>query len=481
MASITSLGIGSGIDINTMVSQLVALERRPLEQMRAEASRLQTQVSSFGKMQSLMATLQDAANALASNTLWARSTATSSDDTRVSPVGGGNAAPGNYAVSVSALAAPQTLASASAFGAAADLVGAGTLTIELGTWDAGTTAFTPKAGGSAVSVTVSETDTLLTLRDKINAAGAGVQASIVSDASGARLALRSSASGVDNGFRIAAGDVDGNDLDAAGLSRLAFDPPAGTTGMLYAQAASNASASVNGIAVQTAGNELTDVIDGMTLRLRQTTGTPVDVAVAADREAIKTAITAFADAYNELARFVGEQTRYDAGAGRGGPLQGDSAATGLLSRMRALVGQASGASASLGRLSDVGLELQRDGTLKINGAKLDDALTDLPELKKAFANNDPLAPADAGFARRFAALATQTLGIDGSLTTRSEGLKKLISVNSDKQQRLEDRVERFQERLVAQFTAMDANLSRLQALQSYVSQQLAALQPRSEN
>jgi len=481
MASITSLGIGSGIDINSMVSQLVALERRPLEQMRSEAKRLETQVSSLGKMQSLMAALQDAANALNGNSLWTRSTATSSDDSAVSPVGGSNAAPGNYVVSVSTLAAPQTVASGLAFGAATDLVGEGTLTIDIGRWSTGAAAFTAKPDTTPVSVTVSATDTLQTLRDKINAADAGVQASIVTDASGARLALRSSASGADNGFRVTASDVDGNAIDDAGLSRVAFDPPSGTTGMLYSQPASNAVATVNGITVESASNELSGVIEGITLRLRKTTAAPVDLAVASDREAVKTAIQAFADAYNELARYIGEQTKYDAGTRVGGPLQGDSAVTGLIGRLRGLIGQTSGAAAGLSRLSDVGLQLQRDGTLKVDGARLDSALGNLAELKKAFANNDTLDPANNGFARRFAALATQVLGVDGSLTTRSEGLKKLISANTAKQERLEDRVERFRERLVRQFTAMDANLSRLQALQSYVSQQLAALQPKSES
>jgi flagellar hook-associated protein 2 len=481
MASITSLGIGSGIDINSMVNQLVALERRPLEQMRTEARRLETQVSSLGKMQSLMAALQDAANALTGNSLWTRSTATSSDEASVSPVGGSSAAPGNYAVSVGALAAPQTVASAQVFASATALVGEGTLTIDIGRWDGGAGTFTAKPDTPPVSVSIGAADTLQTLRDKINAAGAGVQASIVTDANGARLALRSSASGTDNGFRVTASDVDGNATDASGLSRIAFDPPGGTTGMLYSQPASNAAATVNGIPIESASNELSGVIEGITLRLRKTTAAPVELAVASDREAVKTAVQAFADAYNELARYIGEQTRYDAASRVGGPLQGDSAVTGLLGRLRGLVGQTSGASASLVRLSDVGLQLQRDGTLKVDSGKLDGALGNLEELKKAFAHNDALDAGNNGFARRFAALATQVLGVDGSLTTRSEGLKKLITANTAKQDRLEDRVERFRERLVAQFTAMDANLSRLQALQSYVSQQLQALQPRSES
>ena len=102
-------------------------------------------------------------------------------------------------------------------------------------------------------------------------------------------------------------------------------------------------------------------------------------------------------------------------------------------------------------------------------------MASLRELKKAFAHRDTDEPANNGFARRYADLATQVLGVDGSLTTRTEGLRQRISRNGDKQERLNERVERFQQRLVAQYTAMDANLSRLNALSSYVTQQLAAL------
>jgi flagellar hook-associated protein 2 len=165
----------------------------------------------------------------------------------------------------------------------------------------------------------------------------------------------------------------------------------------------------------------------------------------------------------------------------GGPLQGDSAVGGLLARLRGVVNNPSAAAPGLERLSDVGLQLQRDGTLSINSARLETALADLPALRRALANTDSVTPANQGFMRRFAALASDALGVDGVLTTRSNGLRQLITKNQEQQARYEDRVERYRERLVAQFSAMDANLSRLNALQSYVSQQLAALQPQRDD
>jgi len=474
MPAITSLGIGSGVDINGMVEQLVALERRPLEQMRAEATRLQTQVSSFGKLSSLFSTLRDASNKLASASLWSGATASSSDEAAVAVSGGATAATGRYAVSVQALATSQTVASVASVVSADELVGAGTLSIAIGRWDG--SSFTAKTGVGEVTLEIAATDTLATLRDKINGLGAGVTASLVTDAGGVRLSLRSTASGVDNGFRItASADADGNPVDAAGLSRFTYDPAAGSAGLALKLAAANARATVNGIEVESASNELTGVIEGMTLRLRRPTTGDVDVAVESDRAAVKAAIKSFADAYNELARTIAEQTKYDPASKVAGPLQGDSTVGGLQQQMRAVLNAASGASAVFPRLSDIGLALQRDGTLSVDDARIDSAMANLGELKKAFANRDPDVPANNGFAQRYAELASRVLGVDGSLTTRAEGLRQRISLNGDKQERLNERVERFQQRLVAQYTAMDANLSRLNALSSYVTQQLAAL------
>lgn len=478
MPALTSLGIGSGIDLNTMLTQLVAVERKPLEQMRSEASKLQTKVSSFGQIQSLVSRLQDAANKLkgtAGSGVWSQSVAKSSNDQVVAAVSGSSAAPGSYAVTVTSLASAQTAASATPFANASELMGAGTLTLELGSWDAGRTAFTAKPGTTAATLTITAEDTLSTVRDKINSLGAGVTASLVTDANGTRLALRSASTGATNGFRVTAADADGNNADAAGLSRIAYDPPGGTLGMLFGQAGANAVASVNGVPVESATNELTGVVEGLTLRLRGLSATPVDVDVSPDREAITEAIKGLASAYSDLAKYIGDQTKYDATSKVGGPLQGDSAVGNVLARLRNVINSGSGASTVFGRLSDVGLELQRDGSLAVDGTKLDKALGDLEGLKRAFTNTDALTPANEGFARRFATLTTDLLAVDGSLTTRSEGLRKLITQNSEKQSRLEDRVERFEARLVQQFTAMDSNLARLNALNSYVTQQLAGL------
>ena len=481
MPAITSLGIGSGADINSIVTQLVALESRPLVQMRNAANALQTQVSSYGQLSSLFGALQTAASNLTGSSLWSKSTATSSDDTAVAVVGGSTAAAGSYSVSVQKLAANQTVVSTTGYTDATTPVGSGTLTLDIGKWDLPPMNFLPQVGRAPVTVSITATDTLQTLRDKINALGAGVNASIVTDSNGARLSMRSSSSGADNGFRLSVADGDGNNSDASGLSRFAFNPGGGSTQMEQKQAASNAEATVNGITVVSASNELSGVVDGMTLRLRKENFGSADVAVTSDRDAVKTAIQGFADAYNTLAKAIADQTKYDPGTKVGGPLQGDSAATGLQRQLRTLLNVASGASTTFSRLSDVGLQVQRDGSLKVDSGKLDSATANLTELKKAFSNTDAINSANNGFARRYALLATQVLGSDGSLTTRTEGLRDRITKNGEDQATLSERVERFRARLVAQYTVLDGNLSKLNALSSYVTQQMNMLNKASNS
>lgn len=482
MAAITSLGIGSGLDINSMVTQLVALENRPLTQMKAEATSLQTQVSSYGKLSSLFSALQSASNKLTSATLWTQAAPSSSDPASVSVTGGSGATPGNYAVSVQRLAGSQTVASDSAFPDASSLVGAGQFKVELGAWeDNPPLTFVPKVGGGSATIDLTASDTLQTLRDKINAMGAGVTASLVTDSSGVRLAMRSSSTGAENGFRVTTTDIDGDNTNASGLSRFAYDPEGGTTSMALKLAAQDAKATVNGIEVQSASNELSSVISGVTLKLHKLTTSDVDVGVATDRAGIKSAIEAFATAYNDLSKTITEQTKYDAASKVGGPLQGDSAVNSLQRQLRAVLNSPSTASSAFARLSDVGLQMQRDGTLKTDSTKLDSAVNNLAELKKAFANTDTGNVSNQGFARRYADLATQVLGVDGSITTRTEGLRQRITRNSTDQEKLADRVDRFQQRLVAQYTAMDANLSKLNSLSNYLTQQLASLTSSSNS
>jgi len=349
------------------------------------------------------------------------------------------------------------------------------LTIELGSFDAGLTSFTPNSGATAIDITIAATDSLAQVRDKINAANAGVTAMILNDASGSRLVMQSGATGAANGFRVAVADDDGNPSDAAGLSALAYDPTGGAAVMTRSVAASDAAATFNGLAITSASNTLTDVVDGVTITLSSVTAAPVEIKVAQDNESIKKSIQGFVDAYNALTQLIAGQVKYDAASKASGPLQGDSAAVGIQRQLRALLGATGGSSTTYSRLSDVGIALQRDGSLSVDSTKLDAAIATLPELKKLFANTDLDVPANDGIARQFRIMGDTMLGTTGVITTRSQGLTDRVESNGDQQEALEVRMAQTEKRLRAQYTALDATLGRLSGISSYVTQQMAVL------
>lgn len=476
MATISSAGLGSGLDVESIVSQLMTIERRPIDLLQQQTKKIETQLSAFGKLQSALSAFRDKARALAGADAWSPTKASSSDEAAVSASTGTGSVPGSYAISVAQLARAQTLVSGT-FASDEAVVGAGTLSIDLGRW-AGAT-FTPRAGSTAVDITVAAGDTLEGVRDKINAADAGVVASIVNDASGARLTLRATTSGADYGFRIAVNDADGNAADAAGLSALAYDPGGAGAVMTRTQAGSNAMATINGVAIESNTNTLESVIDGLTVRLGKVTTSDVDVAVTQDSEAIKKAVTDFANAYNELIKQVREQTKYNEGSKTGGPLQGDRAAVGLQQQLRALLGGVTGASDVFKRMADIGLDPQSDGTLAIRGSKLDGAVASVRELKKFFGNVDVVDESKNGFATVLRDFADELLGAEGSLTTKQESLRSRISRNEDREAQLEDRMSLIEKRMRAQYTALDAQMARLNSLSTYMTRQLAALSSSS--
>lgn len=481
MATISSIGIGSGMDIEGMITQLVAVERRPVTQLQKEATSLQTRLSTYGKLQSGMAALRDAASALTRSSTWGATTGTSSDAAAVAVSTGASTLAGSYSIEVQRLASVQSNATG-VYASADALVGEGTLHIELGTWGAGQASFTPKAGSAAMDITVGPpAESLAQLRDKINASNSGVVASVLTDASGARLVLRSAATGEANGFRIGVSDNDGNNSDGVGLSALAFDPSAGILTMAQALAAANASASLNGLPISSASNTLPEVLDGITLTLGKVTTAPVLVEAKADTVSIRKALDGFVTAYNDLNKLVAEQTKYDAASKTAGVLQGDSAAVSIRAQMRNLLGTTSGASAMFTRLADVGFDVQSDGSIKLNETKLGNGLANLGEMKKLFANSDLLTPANNGIATQLRAMADQVLGIDGSISSRSEGLRKRIDLNQDRQDMLNDRIAMVEKRLRAQYTALDKQMASLTSLSNYVTQQISALSQNNNN
>jgi flagellar hook-associated protein 2 len=475
MATISSAGIGSGLDVNSIVTQLVAIERQPITALQTKATKLQTQISEFGKQKSALATLRDAASKLTNSDFWSQTVGTSSNPTAVGVTTTTGATAGNYAVTVQSLAAPQALAT-SVFASSTTAPGAGTLRIELGTWGAGQTSFTPKTGATAVDIAVEATDTLAQVRDKINLANAGVTAQILTDASGSRLMMRSTTTGAESAFRTQATAALGLPplLGGTDLSALAYDPStANATQMTRTQTASNAAATFNGLAITATSNTLANVVDGVTLKLGAVTSSPVDISIVQDNETLKKQLQAFAEAYNAVQTLITTQTKYDAASKTGGPLQGDGAAVGLQRQLRNLAGASSGASSTFARLADVGLGTDATGQMVVSATKLDNALANPTEMKKMFANTDLLVPTNNGLGRQMRVLADSFLSVDGSLNSRAEGLRQRLDSNKNQQDKLTDRVAQTEKRLRAQYTALDTQMASLNGLSSYVTQQIA--------
>lgn len=471
--TISSAGIGSGLDVAGIIDKLMAVERQPMQKLQSAASVMQTQLSAFGQMQSLVSAFKDATTPLLAADNYALTAATSADSASVAASSTAKAAPGSYSVSVSMLASAQTVASAAGqFAAATNVVGTGSITIRLGSWDAGQTTFTPKTGSSDLTIAIDGAkNTLEGIRDAINAANAGVSASIVTDASGARLALQSAATGAENGFRVTVADDDGNATDALGLSRLAFDPPGGATQMTLTAAAANTQATINGIAVTSTDSKIT-AIDGLTLTANRLTPSPVSVSVTRNTGALKGLVNGFVSAYNALNVFIGETTKYDTENKRASLLQGDRTALGVQSQLRSILGGAGAGSAVFATLSQIGLEFQRDGSIKVNDTKLDAAMGNLAELKNAFASADAAQPSKYGFAKRLSVWADAMLGTDGALPSRTASIQKRISANQKDQERFEQRLAQVEARLRKQYNTLDATMANANALSRYVTQQI---------
>lgn len=470
--AISAPGVGSGLDVNSIVTQLVAIEKQPLQQLQSKATTFQAQLSLYGKVKSQTSELGDAAAILAGASGWNTQKASSSNSAAVGVSVGASAVAAALTVEVLQLARAQSTASAAVV--AGEPTGAsGSLNIELGTWnDAAPPEF---ASTSSVAVAVVATETVSQIAAKINAAGAGVTATVLRDGANERLVIRSSSSGSAAGFRV-------NTPSDAGLSSLSFtnpsdiDPEIGP--VFVGQTALDAKVKINGVDVVAAGNKMVDVVDGVTLQLSQVTTTPVEITIENDLDAIQTNIQSFVDAYNALNTTLADATKYDAAAKKGGVLQADSTTVALQKNLRALVGSSSvGAtfsalSPNVSWLSDAGIERQTDGSLKINSTKLTSAMQDTANLKNLFAANNSDALTN-GFGLKVRDFSRGLVAFDGVVTNKSTALQSSIDRNSKDQDRVNDRAARVEVQLRKQYNALDAQMAQLNGLSSYVTAQLA--------
>lgn len=476
MATISSAGIGSGLDVESIITKLVALEKQPITQLKTKAASVQAKLSTYAQVKSLMSTFSDAASKLTLDRTWDAKAVTSSNSAAVSASISGVANATSFSMEVQQLARQQSVASASR-SPVGTAVGAGTLTLQLGTWSGTDTASPIFAEGTvaAVDIAVSATDTLTSIATQINDKGMGVTATVLKDASGERLLVRSSKTGADAGFRVQVTETGGT-----GLSSLSFDPQnAPDVGIASsegsAQYAQNTKASINGITMTSSDNMFNSAIDGLNISVFQVTTAPVEVKVSNDVDSIKKTIQAFVDSYNSLNDLLSSSTKYDSETKSAAVLQGDNTAVSLMNLMRNTVASAmSGVANSVQRLTDIGIDIKQGGKLMLVSGDLDKALKDLPSVKKMFANNAGAGSVSNGLAVKVKATMSDLLSLDGLMNNKEEALNAVIKRNSDEQEKVTARAASVEKRLRTQYTALDKQMAGLTALNAYVSQQVAA-------
>lgn len=463
---ISSPGLASGIDIQGIVSKLVALERAPLAPLQQQAAGFQSKLSIYGTIKSMVSALGDAAAKLADTKSWdlVRGASTAPDRVGISVAAG--TAPTSMSVEVQSLARAQSNASTAV--PAGSAIGSGTLSIQLGSWATGDFV---AGSAAAVNVVVEAGDTLSAIATKMNAANAGISATVLRDASGERLLVRSRDTGADLGFRIQATDDDGVNTDGAGLSRLAYDRVAGNFhGMALSQAGVNAQATVNNVPISSASNTVRDALPGITLNLSQVTTSPVELTVLNDKDGMRKNIQAFVDAYNAINGMLATATKYDPDTKVAGSLQGDSTAVGLQNALRSMMRSVT-PGGEYTRLLDIGLEIKTGGTMSIDASKLDEALNNPAGLKALFTTASSN-PTTKGFGLKLDAFADGLLAADGLVTGRTEALNNAVRRNTKEQEKVTDRAARAEVRLLAQYNAMDAAVGKLNGLNAFVSQQI---------
>jgi flagellar hook-associated protein 2 len=487
--AISSVGLGSGLDVQGIISKLVALEKSPLTTLEAKATLIQSKISTYGEIKSLMTTLSDAAGLLTRDSGW-NAMKISSSSSAVTATVTGIASASTISVGVKQLAQSQATVS-SVVPANTDM--SGTLTIQLGSWTTSPstmppnpTAFAPDTTKTSISIVIpSGTTSLAAVAAKINDSGAGVSATVLSDASGDRLMIRSTATGEISGFKITA---DGS--ASPGLQALTYDPLITPSGTSMTQVGQNAKATINGVDVSSTTNELKGVIPGLALELSAVTTSDALITAKADTATMKANVQAFVDAYNAVNTLLSDSTKYDSTAKTAGILQADSSTVGLMNMLRRMVTSPSLGN-TLSRLSDIGITVQTGGNLKIETlttaqkaagrVDLDTALTgDISVLKKLFASTEGDASSQ-GIAVKIKNFAAGMLSLDGSITAKQDALDKEVDRNTDEQDKVNRRATNLEAQLTKTYSALDAKMASLNALSDYVTQQVAQWNKTTNN
>jgi flagellar hook-associated protein 2 len=459
-------GLATGLDTESIISQLVELERQPIAKLQQREADYQVQLSTYGSLQGLLNDLKAVATLLKDAASLTSVTGSAGNADLLDVSAESTAIAGTYNLTVSQLAQNQKLKSTGFTGSTAT-VGEGTLHLRVGS-------------GASTEITVGATDTLADVATAINNAKAGVTATVIPDGSQAFLTLTAHETGADNVINLTATDNDGNNTDTSGLSRLVYDA-GDTENLTQTQDPKNAIIAVDGITgIERASNTISDVIEGVSLTLKTAPDAPdntTTVTIERGTGAVRDKLNALLDAYNKVVDFIVEQQKYNTDTGTGGPLLGDNTASLVRRQLSNVVTTPlAGSSGSIQRLADLGVVQNAQGQLELrDDSALTEALTnDFDGVVQFFTQTTT-------GAKGLSARVTDTVdGIltqeTGTLAIRQESIQQKIKRLNEEVERKELRISATEERLRARFTALESVISQLQSTESFLSQQIVGLQ-----
>lgn len=449
MATASSLGIGTGVDLNAMLTKIMAAERQPIAALNTKITTANTKLTVFGILKSQLSTLQTAASTLSNPMKLSALAATSSDATVTTASAAFNATAGSYSINVTNLAAAQKSFSNAQTSSA--------------TFGSGTLTFNFSGTNKTVELSDQASYTLDEVAAKINGANIGVSASVISGTDGRRLVFNGSSTGAAGAFTLSAtaDAVSGTTLSLNTIG--SFDTT--TTGLARA-AAQDANLTIDGATVSSSTNTISEAITGISMTLLKTGSSTI--TVQSDSTTVTNALNAFIGAYNAVNSTIKQNSTYDVTTKTGKPLNAESSVRSIQSalnnaRMSIPAGLSSG---TYKTLSSIGVTIEKDGSLSLDSTKLASAMAASPgEVQKTLnaygsAYNDAL---------------TKMLDTDGTVQVRVKGLNASIKSYNDNIAALEVRVANVEKRYRNQFSALDTLVSGLQTTSTYLTQQLAKL------
>jgi flagellar hook-associated protein 2 len=469
--TLSTPGLGSGLDVQSLVAKLMAVEQKPLSLLDTQEAKFQTKLTSLGSITGALSSLQSAAKTLASASS-VQYSAAESDSSVLTAATASDALPGKYSVKVNTLAQAQSLLAVGKSSTTAAIGGGSdtTLTFTFGTItgtadpitgmypNATFVASTVKASGSVAIG--SSNNTLAGIRDVINAGNFGVTANIVNDGSLSpyRLTITSNDTGAANSLSIS---VSG-DSEIGSLLGYEFPITAAPQNLQQTQGARNADLTIDGVNITSASNTITGAIQGITLNLAKETATnsPVSVTVQRDSSGLVSALSGLVKAYNTAHASITGATA------KGAVLQGDGGVLGLKRQIAAILGSAQSTSGAYTTLSSLGIGFSKDGALVFDTAKANVALA-----------TDPtgVAALTATIGNAIDNAATSLLGAAGPISSKKDGISRSIKDIGSRRTNLQHRIELLQQRYQKQFGALDSLLSSMNQTSTFLTSQLDSI------